>query len=779
MKNNVLKITCLAVGLTLGLVLLAKVCFIEEYNSCIPDRERICQILENFRPDKESDMLVFTNSSGAVAPGMAAAIPEVEMGTRITMFSHDGCIVTNEKREYKANIECADTCFFELFGLPVVCGEPKAILAQNGHAMVSRSLAEALGGVEKVVGMVVTPGSMPAYNITIDGVYEDLPENCMFDFDMILSIECFGQVSLTNWIGNDRYQSFLKFRTAIDKDAVEAKMRKVQEANIDMSMLEKTGAGLYYSIQTLPEQLKANTAMQNLKRLMFFLALAIIIVTVLNYLVIVVSTLVSRVKDIAVYKCYGASFRQILAMAFRESLHHTVLALVLGAVLLLLVKDTAEALLVARFASLFTLKTCALLATVSLTLLGVITFVPACIFSKIPVAAAFRTQRESKRVWKLSLLFLQIAATAVIVCLLVSTVRQYEMMAHAERGYSYDRLLVVDVAGLDRNVTERMLGELGAMPDVEAATNCFQLPFGASGNNVFEPGNDKQLFNIADMYTVSDHYFDVWGIPVVEGEAFDPQGANDNTVMVNREFVRKMEVTAGWTGSIIGRQVYISEHSDCNHGVFTIIGVFEDFMLGSAGYLSLRPMAVFFDTENSFVHPDNIIIKLHSLNAGNVAAINKWLAGTVEEKKLVAEPFETYIIKQLNDERNIRDSLLVCTLVALVIALAGLLGYTTDEVNRRRKEIAIRKVLGTHDAAILALLCRDIGLVTVPALAIGAAIAYRLASGWLEEYSDRVTLDLWTFLVPLVLIFLAILATVLFRSYRAAKENPAVGLKTE
>lgn len=786
-QSNYIKIICLAAGLSLGLILIAKARFIDEYNTCFADYERIYTIRENFRRDKEMDFEAFSNSSGGVAPGMAAAIPEIEVATRITPFiGQNDIVLTLEGEELEAKTQCADTCFFDVFSLPVLIGNPKEILVRNGHAMVSRRLAEKLGGIEQCIGKTVVPESSREWHIIIDGVFETLPENCSFDFDILLSIECFGKWSLTNWLGNDRYKSYAKFRKVIDEKDINAKMRTVQEANIDIKQLEEAGVEIYYTVTSLPNLLKEDKAAQNMKNIVLFLGIALIVLSILNYLVIVVSTLVTRIKEIAVNKCYGASTANLFQMTFAESILHLSIALALGVGVLYLLREKATTLLAAQMSSLFTPRTLLLLSLICVILLTITTIVPALIFEKVPVAAAFRRQKDSKRVWKLCLLFVQFAATAVIVCLLVIVTRQYDFIANTDRGFSMERVLQCDVASVTPDVRKRLVDELKTMPEVEAVTNCYQLPFGGSGNNIFIPGESEQLFNVADMYCVTDDYFSVWEIPVIEGKIFDPQENNERNVMVNREFVRKMEVTAGWTGSIIGRQVCVTEHSerienqfDENGNLsnaFTIIGVFEDIRLGDAGNLQLRPMTIFYDTEKSIGRAENLVIKMHDMSSENVKKVNDYLFTAVENRHFTADPLYLRIVKSLASERNIRDALVICSIVALIIALVGLLGYTTDEVNRRRREIAIRRVFGATSFRILWNLCRDITFIALPSLILGSIAAYFLSLNWLQDYTDRISLGVMSFLIPAIALYAIILICITFRSHKAVNANPVESL---
>ena len=118
-------------------------------------------------------------------------------------------------------------------------------------------------------------------------------------------------------------------------------------------------------------------------------------------------------------------------------------------------------------------------------------------------------------------------------------------------------------------------------------------------------------------------------------------------------------------------------------------------------------------------------------------------------------------------------------LVTLIIALIGLLGYTADETNRRGREIAIRKVNGATAIDILRMISKDISYIAIPALAIGAAIAYVSASGWLEKFAERIHLSAFIFIGAALFVYVIIIGCVLFRAWRTADENPVESLKAD
>lgn len=777
-RNNGIKIIALAVGLAMGLVLIAKVCFERSYDNFYPDNDRIYLVKSGINREGKKD--TWGQVSGAIAPGMKAEIPEVEAATRYTRIgSPDELIMTPEKQFYTATLLLTDTSFFDVFPRPILIGDPKDVLARPNYVMISRSLAEKMGGVESAVGKTFVRDVNRNSVQTIGGVFEDIPENSHLQYDMLGSLAGYSVQSTTNWVGNDRYVAYVKLLPGTTPESLAPSIRRMQERNQDLEGLKKAGVDLFYTISPLQDIHNNNEDVKDMNAMLLFLATILIVIAVLNYILVVISTLIGRTKEVAVHKCYGASGKDILGMILSESLLHLLLALLLGAFLILVFRGKVEDLLSASLSALFTLPTVTLLAGICLVVFGVTCLVPTWLFLRIPVASAFRSVKESKRYWKLCLLFVQFVATAYLVALLITISRQYDKMITSDPGYAYENLIYCNTTGVGAQERERAIDELRRLPQVDQVGCSTELPFYyASGNNVSLPGEDRELFNIADMYFVSDNYFKIMEIPVVEGKAFQPGEANDDKVMVSRKFVDLMEKTAGWTGSPLDKGVMITEHSNGTK-VFTISGVYEDFRIGSLKGPDTRASVLFYNTPDSYNPAKIILIKMHTMSSENLAQINEILAGAMPDKVVEASVYKMDILNQYQDDRDFRDFIMISGLVTLIIALIGLLGYTADETNRRGREIAIRKVNGATAIDILRMISKDISYIAIPALAIGAAIAYVSASGWLEKFAERIHLSAFIFIGAALFVYVIIIGCVLFRAWRTADENPVESLKAD
>lgn len=758
----------------MGLVLISKVCFERSFDKFYPDSDRIYRLHENIIRDGEYKS--YPQVSGGVAVGMQVEIPEVEKATRLTYIGGDKELFrTKDGNRYSARfVVMADTNVFELLPRPILIGNPKETLSRPGYVMISNRIAKLLGGAEQALDKEFEFESSPGQTYTVGGVFEDVPENSHLRFEIVASLEGMNKWSRENWMGNDRYLGYVKLYPGVDPESLTTAIREMQGRHCDLEAVKKAGLDLTYSLVPLMDMHSNSDEVKSMNSLLSILAFVLIFTAAMNYVLIVISTLINRTKEVAVHKCYGASDRNLFGMIMSETCLHMLISLLLATFLILLFREKAEELLGATLGALFSAQTLLVLAGICIVIFLVTGLIPTYMFLRIPVAAAFRNFKESRRYWKLCLLFIQFLATAYLVTLLSVINRQYDYMVNVDPGYAYEKLAYCSTQGVSESVRNTAIEELRKLPEIDKVSACYALPIsGMAGNNVYLPGDERELFNIADMYWVKDDFFSLMEIPVIDGEVFRSDGSAANKVMVSRSFVKKMEQLVGWTGSAVGKSVVITEHSQ-NGEPFTICGVYEDICIGSTGNPDTRPSALFYDR-----YAPMILLKFHEMSPDNMKKAQKVLEGLMPDRNVTVTAYYMDMIDLYKDSRTFRDAVMIGGIVTLIIALVGLLGYTSDETNRRGREIAIRKVNGATAWDVLRMISQDISYIAVPAIVIGIAAAYYSGTGWLEKFTEKASFGFFFFLSGAVVIYLLIVACVLYRAWAVSNANPVDRLKSE
>ena len=701
-QHNWIKIVCLAVGLATGIVLIGKAGFEQSWDRFFPTSDRIYVVCEDIIMDGEYKH--YPQTAGAVAHGIRHYCPQVEAATRYTGFAHDMPIVTDDDKRVRTNYALVDSCFFDVFPFRVLVGNPKKTLSQVDYCMIPRSLAEKLTGIEnpfELVGKKLYYNIRGGWALTVGGIYEDIPMNSkLHGMEVMVSMPTITKIMFDgrdNWVGNDRYEGYVRLAKGITPDDLKPQIEKMKHDNLPLDELKKAGVDMGFSVQPLKDYHTKDEGTRRMTWIISILAAVLIGCAVMNYLLLVIGGISRRAKEMAVHQCYGAEARHIYNKVMTESIVHLLLSLALAALLLFIFKDTIEELVGAPLmVLLLTGSNIWLIVSTCLVVLLITGLVPSWIYTHIPLAAAFKNYNHSHRLWKLLLLGLQFASATFLIVLLIVVGRQYRMMVHDDLGYDYSTLGSMLVDGVSIEQRQLAMDELRKLSSVKGVTMAYpNLTEYQSGDNILLPGDDRQYMNVADLYYTGDEYFDVMGIPVVSGRTFTEQTDTLREVMVSRRFEERMKELAGWDQAV-GKQFICTSFQ----GPYTIVGVYEDPRIGSITDPDNRASVCYYSQKPDWMH--YILIRFQSMNGLEEA--NKLVKKLITDNPdITITPYNQMVTELYTDAHRFRTTVMIGGLVALIIALIGLIGYLAGEIARRQKEIAIRKVNGAKITDVLKL----------------------------------------------------------------------------
>lgn len=778
-EGNLTKILCLGVGMAIGLVMLAEVIFERSYDNFIPHLEDTYIIQENYK-HQGNDWKNHNTVSGAIAPGIKRYCPEVEAATRFTILNEDLLLTTDDQRTIKGNAYLCDSSFFEVFPRKILMGEaPHTGLEKANNAYISAKLLKVLGN--DIIGKQLTWKVFPDFHLTVVGVFEDFPENTHLPkIDIAVALPTIGQImgdGRNNWLGNDRYSGYIRLRPGTDPQTLEPNIKHMLYTNAPMEELERSGSQFYLNLKPVSKIFLSSEYNRIMNIVFLIFAFIMLAVAVLNYILLVVSSVVKRAKSIATYRCYGAESKDIYRMIQAESALHCFIALILAVLIVFGLQDFLQEQMGHSLRALFSPTALVLCLMVVIAVAVICGVMPGYIYTRIPVTYAYRRYTENKRQWKLGLLFVQFMLTTFFVCLLTVIGLQYQALTNYRTGFEYKNILYTSLSGTQNVERERCIQELKRLPNISGVTWGYQEMFmKCSGNNVYDPQNDKEYMNIADMYDVGPDYHKVFSIPILEGTGFTTELGDSvsQEVMVSRSFIDKMEKLAGWTGSPIGKQVFITEHQG---RPYTICGVYEEIHLGSqvAEDFDDRPTVMFYNT-----HPNHLLyIRLKEMGPEQIKEIQDIVSRTMPSQEKQVYSLDLEMANQYNMLLHVRNSILFVGLCILVIALIGLIAYIRDEVNRRRSEIAIRIIHGAQVKDVQFLFLKDILKIAIPAVLIGTAFALFASNRLLELFAFKINLTGYIFggCILVVLIIMLIFSTSMI--WKAARCNPINNLRTE
>ena len=777
-KNDILiKVLSLGVGLAVGIVRIAKVFFELSYDSFYKDIDRVYTI--NTWYSHQGEEKDYGQVSGAVAVGFMDEVPGVEAGTRTTFLFNGDTYLDEEGNKLKATLVCADTCFFQVFDRPILSGDPVKVLGKWGSVMVNRSFAEKIGGVQECIGKQIANADMDGLKLTIEGVFEDFPKNGSLDYDILLSMDTYGKNSTDNWLGNDRYKGYVKLMPSVDPNTLTDAIRKMQEAHQPLERIEAQGTSLKYFLKPFSKMHTSDPEVKSQVILLSIVAALLILISLLNYILIVISSMVKRSKEVGVRKCYGAEGKHIYGMLTKEALLHILLSLALAFVIIFAGRSIVENLLGVPFQTLLVPQSMMAIIAVLVFVLVISIVVPAELYQRIPVYAALKNYTENSRNWKLGLLGVQVLINVFLVVMMLIIGRQYQKVSNADTGYNYDNLYFISLFDGDRQAITRAVRTLESLPEVSGVATAYNLPFnGSNGDNVYLPDDDRELFNIADQYECSDGFYDLMGIEFLEGRA--PRDSSE--IVVDEKFVKKMAEFTDWSDGAVGKQVFITGHdrsSDTERRYFTISGVYKSYLIGNLTGVDPRPSALFYGEIGSMSSwMPHVLFKLDA-SANGLSMTKKALEQALEGREINIVSYEEEMRAAYSDSKKMRDTMAIGAVFSLLIALLGLIGFIRDESLRRSKEMAVRKINGATTRDILGTFAKDIMKLSVVMAVIACVAAFFVAHKWLEQFAEKVSLNPLYFIGGAVLVLLVVLGVVVLNCLRIARANPVESLKNE
>ena len=787
-SDILIKVLSLGVGLAVGIVLVAKVFFELSYDSFYKDIDRVFSIRTWY--SLHGDEMDYNQVSGAIAVGFMQEIPGVEAGTRTTTVFNSDSYLDEDGNKLTGKLVCADTCFFKVFDRPVLAGDPVKALGKWGTVMVSRSFAEKLTDARSgsgmtdystVIGKQICNEDVAEVKLTIEGVYEDFPKNGSLDYDILLSMVTYSKESTENWIGNDRYRGYVKLAPGVDPHSLADGIRKMQEAHQPMDLILAQDGDLRYYLSPFSKMHTSDRDVKGQIILLSIVAALLLIISLLNYILIVISSMVKRSKEVGVRKCYGAEGKHIYGMLSKEALLHIVLSLALAALIIFAGRGIIENLLGVPFQTLLVPQSIIAIGLVILFVLVISTVVPAELYQRIPVDAALKNYTENSRRWKLGLLGVQVLINVFLVVMMLIIGRQYQKVSNSDPGYNYKNLYYISLFDRNRQAQDRtrVIETLGRLPEVTGVAATYNLPYeGSSGDNVMLPGSLEEMFNIADQYDCSDGFYDLMGIQFVDGRA--PQDSLE--VAVDEKFVARMAEFVDWSDGAVGKQVFITGHGpetddDNVPFYFTISGVYKSYLIGNLQWADTRPSALFrgeIGSQSSWM--PHILFRVQP---EALPKVHEALSKTLEGRDINIISYEEQMRAAYDDNKKIRNTMALGVVFSLLIALLGLIGFIRDESLRRSKEMAVRKINGATTRDILGIFASDIMKLSLVMAVLACIGAFFVARKWLEHFAEKVSLSPIFFFGGLALVLAIVLTVVVLNCLRIARENPVVSLRNE
>lgn len=755
---NAIKIISVAVGLLVSCVIFTRLEYNYSYDTCFKDYDRLYQVWMTYDINGEK-LGPFSSCVGKLSGGIYDELSEyVEASTNI--YSRPSADLFDGDSRLELDLLASDSLFFETMGIEVLAGQPKYDLALPNVIYLSESVAKKLYGDEDAIGRTLMMDKETS--ITVKGIFKDVPENITLQqFNAVLSFPTFPQQinRRFRWEGADSWPTYLRLRKDVSLSSAE--LNKLLDDMYHQHVSDTDEVKTYVLAAPIRDTFLDMDEVKKMNLVMWVLGISLLLMTTLNYVLLTIASLSRRAKGIGVHKCSGATGLTVMGMFLGETLVILFLALLVMIALLFtfepLIHDTINLTIPEMLSPSRIWVSCLIL--LFFFLVGGL--LPGRLFSKIPVTQVFRRFTDKNSAWKRSLLFIQIGGVSFVSGLLATVAVQYYDILHHDLGFDYSDTVCMSIPSMKKDARRDIfLGGLRNLPYVEDVTWANSNPlWGFSGDMVYD-GKDKLLFNTRIEW-VGDDYVKFMKMTLLQGKLEMKPG----DFVVNETFVKSM----GWGDNALGRHI-----EKVSSDTLNVVAVIKDFSVGSLTE-EIHPVVL----EVSDFYNGRAFVRLKQPFDENYAKLNEYINETYPDAELYLQPMAKIHENSYQDVLMFRNAAIITAIALILISLMGLIGFTKDEVERRRKEIAVRKVNGAEASSIISLICGDIMKIAIPATIIGTLAAWYIGALWMENF--RATADnIWAYyLLTALIVLLLVMACVISVTWRVANENPVDQLKAE
>ncbi len=174
-----------------------------------------------------------------------------------------------------------------------------------------------------------------------------------------------------------------------------------------------------------------------------------------------------------------------------------------------------------------------------------------------------------------------------------------------------------------------------------------------------------------------------------------------------------------------------------------------------------------------------MVIKVSEVSQEMISRAREAIQARIKNKEVEVKAYKDSMREAYSGEMKMRNTVIAGCTVSIIIALFGLMGYVRDESQRRSKEMAIRKINGATGKEIISIYIMEIMKLSIVALAAGNIGAYFASTMWLQNFSEKISLSPWYFILADMVIMILVVVCAVLNSLRISMSNPVESLKNE
>ena len=774
----------LVIGIAFSCMLYVYISHELSYDKFHGKSDRIFRIITVDQRDPEK-VRRYGQTTPALGPALVNSYPQVAETVRLYRFVGQVLFKIGGENFQERNWYATDPNFFEVFDFKFVSGDKATALEKPFSVVLTQSTAKKYFGETDPLGGVIEDTSFGA--VTVTGVIENQPTNSHLQFDMLFS-QVYPDDEWTNYLNSWESFSAIAYIVVNDVNSMSTLQSKIPE--MEKKWLSKFDGGIGIDFQAIEdiylksEDIEGGTDSDHgrMSDIYIFssMGLFLLLIACVNYVNLATSKAMVRSREVGVRKVVGAKKEQLVVQFLMESFLITFVSAIVALVVMDLCFPFFNAITDKSFD--VTWNNLGYFAPPLVTIAVIVGVMsgayPAFYLSQLDPVSSLRGREISRTGatgMRTTLVVFQFVLTIIMIVSTMVIGRQMRFISTKDIGFNKDRLMIIDINSGDvRRQFQVIKHEFSQIPGVQRVAVSTRVPG--------EWKNIPQVYTtpVADSRSVMDSvqtYFmgfdedmlTAYEIDLMSGRFFSM--GNDSThIIINESAVKALRLSEP-----IGTVVKIGSGND--YIMNTIIGVVKDFNFQSL-HQKVAPIVI--GTWNNPIQGiDYFTLKLSGNAEGVIEAATK-----VHEKFDQRSPIEYHFLDQqlesyYNAERRSAIIFRMGGVLSIFIACLGLFGLATYNIQRRTKELGIRKVLGATGFNLFILLSSSFAKQVGIAFVVATPLAYYLMSEWLKVFEYKISLGASIFLLAgLIAMFIA-LATISYRTFKAARANPVTTLRQE
>jgi len=758
----------LTIGITCTMLILLWVKDELTYDKFHTNYTNIYQVIAH--RDFKNQVFTDYNMAFPLNKAIQDGIPQVK---NAVVSSHRGTYVLSYgNKKLKKEGYTVGGNYFDMFSWKFAKGKAATALTDPYSIVITTSTARALFDKDNPIGKLIKVENGDNFKVT--AVVEDVPGNSSLQFDFVKPYNYSDEGvkrSMNEW-SSSSWDVYVQTIPGADIKVID---KRINEIKHDHDKNDKIST--YFSFPMNRWRLysefkdgKNTGGMISYVKLFSLIALIILLIACVNFMNLSTARSERRAREVGIRKTLGSQKRQIILQFFLESTILAFIALVFSIITLFLLLPSFNILVDKQLRVPITQPVFWLSALAIVIITGVVAgSYPALYLSSFnPVKVLKGTFLAGK--WAVIPRRVLVVAQFIISILLISgTIIVYTQIQHVKNrsmGYDPNNLVIIPSSPeTDKNyavIKQELLksGMIGAI--TRTGTDITQIQW-RSGVPDWE-GKPADVAMIIGGLTTDVDFSKTMGVKILEGKDFSGMPSDSTSMLLNKAAVEVMGLKKP-----VGMQMKYGR-------TYTVIGV-TDNVVSESPYQPVNPMLMLYDgNQSGAVHI--------RLGKGVSPQVGLKPIEEVFKKYNPSYPFEYKFVDQEFGKKFLTEELIskITNLfagLAIFICCLGLAGLASFTIEKRFREIGIRKVLGASMQQVLALISAEFVKLVLIAFVIAVPLAWWAMHNWLQKYTYHININIWMFAAVGVLVLFLTLLVVSLNAMRAALANPVKSLRSE